>query len=69
MAEHDFLHVNEFSVKKWNNQAKSMGLFPLLKMIEVRDCLICGEQVNVMSLTKHLKNKHFDEYYKIVMET
>jgi hypothetical protein len=57
----------DFNIKDWNDQARRMGLFPLLKMIEVRTCLICGEDVNVKSLTKHLKNKHFDEYYKIVM--
>ncbi len=58
----------EFSVKKWNDQAKRMGLFPLLKMVEVRDCSLCGEDVNVRNLTKHFKNKHFDEYYRLVME-
>lgn len=57
----------EMTLKECNDYIKSIGLYPLGKMIEVTDCKICGEQVNVRNLMKHLKNKHFDIFYKIVM--
>ena len=56
------------SVKNWNNHMKKIGMYPQAKMIILVTCGLCGEEINEKAFVRHIKNKHFDEYYKIVMK-